>query len=298
MAAPRPPGLALADARGTVAPRSGASVASAVAFALATCNASRPPATTGASAASVSAGTTDDDWIDAPTTTSGGSGCARPDLGDRRCDVYLFIDGCPEGQKCVWSRGDGVSYWTENRCVPLADDPLPLGAACTPGCNSTAWADDRCDLGLECYGGRCVPLCAGAPAEPTCPEGLVAENFSNGWCHCLAPCHPLVQDCGPGDRCLPGLGSSGTFVCSPDRSGAADQERDPCEYADGCDPGLMCVDPSLAAECDQAAAGCCLPFCSVTAGDCHGQDQQCLPWYEHTTAPPGYDDVGVCGIPP
>jgi hypothetical protein len=48
-----------------------------------------------------------------------------------------------------------------------------------------------------------------------------------------------------------------------------------------------------------AAIGCCLPFCD-TADDpamCPGAGQECIPWYEMGTAPPGFEQVGICGIP-
>ncbi len=80
---------------------------------------------------------------------------------------------------------------------------------------------------------------------------------------CLLACHPLVQDCEPGED---GLCAEGVLV------GA------------GCPP-------------DEAR--CCTPFCQYPGGACPNPDQQCLQYYDTMQFPPGdpWLDVGVCGIP-
>jgi hypothetical protein len=89
------------------------------------------------------------------------------------------------------------------------------------------------------------------------------------------------------------------FICVIDASGEEGQVFDPCEYANACDPGLICADPLSAEECDPQAPGCCLPFCDLTAPpSCPGNGQKCLPWYEVGRAPPGYENLGTCGLPP
>ena len=62
------------------------------------------------------------------------------------------------------------------------------------------------------------------------------------------------------------------------------------------DPGLVCLNPEYVPDCQ--AGGCCSPFCDTKeANDCPGQGQDCIPWWEEGMAPPGYETVGVCGIP-
>ena len=81
-------------------------------------------------------------------------------------------------------------------------------------------------------------------------------------------------------------------------SGDAGAYGDPCEFLNVCDSGLLCVSSSNVPGC--GSPGCCTEFCDVNvpAGDqCSGApEQQCLEFYEDTVAPPGLEDVGLCGI--
>jgi hypothetical protein len=95
-----------------------------------------------------------------------------------------------------------------------------------------------------------------------------------------------------GHTCLWG-GES--FICVLDASGEQGQYGDPCEYLNECDPGLICINPEYVPGC--MANGCCTPWCDLTDPSCPGATQQCLPWFEQGVAPPGYDTVGICGVP-
>ncbi|PCC69283.1 hypothetical protein SAMN02745121_08894 [Nannocystis exedens] len=45
--------------------------------------------------------------------------------------------------------------------------------------------------------------------------------------------------------------------------------------ANVCDPGLACLAPDLATECDPRAPGCCLPFCDIDLPNtCPGHARQ------------------------
>jgi hypothetical protein len=116
---------------------------------------------------------------------------------------------------------------------------------------------------------------------------------------CLPDCDPLVQNCGSGQTCV-GLGAGiDQFLCVLDAGGAEGQAFDPCEFLNACDPGLLCVKPEAASECSPTAPGCCMPFCDTTQpNSCPGVDQECLPWFEPMQAPPGKDNVGICGLEP
>jgi hypothetical protein len=86
------------------------------------------------------------------------------------------------------------------------------------------------------------------------------------------------------------------FVCAPDASGEMGAYGDPCEYLNVCDPGLACIPPEFVPGC--SAAGCCSPFCYLgQPNNCPGATQLCIPWFEPGQSPPGYEHVGVCGIP-
>ena len=114
---------------------------------------------------------------------------------------------------------------------------------------------------------------------------------------CLPGCDPLLQGCGDGDLCIPDPGDPARFICVLDASGDEGQVFDECEFVNACDPGLYCVAPALGAECPPEAPGCCLPFCDTTMPSCPGAGQECLPWFEMDQAPPGFENVGLCGVP-
>ena len=110
---------------------------------------------------------------------------------------------------------------------------------------------------------------------------------------CLFWCDPLAQDCPDDYLCV---GSQGAFMCVIDASGEEGQYSDPCEWTDACDPGLVCLNPEYVPGCQ--AGGCCSPFCDTSkANTCPGDGQECIAWFEEGMAPPGFEDVGVCGVP-
>jgi len=84
-----------------------------------------------------------------------------------------------------------------------------------------------------------------------------------------------------------------------DASGDAGVVFDPCEFANACDKGLLCLNPTAAEECDPNAGGCCLPFCDLGKPElmCPGVGQSCVSLYEAGMAPPEYAHIGICVIP-
>ncbi|MFZ6181019.1 hypothetical protein [Nannocystis pusilla] len=230
------------------------------------------------------------------TTTEG-------DTGEPACDPWA--QDCPVGQKCAPYDvdPDGPS-WDSWRCVDLDPTPEEIGHPChvTGDINS---GQDDCEVGAMCWDvdpdtdeGTCVSLCLGSPQAPTCAAGSHCAVLNDGGLNvCLPDCDPLLQNCAGADLCIP-LPNTDSFVCVLDASGAEGQEFDACEFANACDKGLICADPSSASECDPMATGCCIPFCDVTDPSfCQGVDQECLPWFAPMQAPPGYQNVGVCGLP-
>ncbi|MFY0534503.1 hypothetical protein [Nannocystis pusilla] len=165
--------------------------------------------------------------------------------------------------------------------------------------------EDDCEIGAMCWDadpetleGTCVSFCQGSPQAPTCAAGSHCAVLNDGGLNvCLPDCDPLAQDCPAGDECIP-LPDTETFVCVLDASGAEGQAFDPCEFANACDPGLLCLPSEMASECDPMVAGCCLPFCDVSAANsCPGVGQDCLAYFDPMQAPAGFEDVGVCGLP-
>ncbi|WAS95531.1 hypothetical protein [Nannocystis punicea] len=249
--------------------------------------------------------------VDEPTasTTSGGDGesgsvfIAPPDAGGPgRCDPWM--QDCPEGQKCnAWS-GDGDNWPESHKCVDVVPEPDGLYEPCEVF-GSAVSGEDSCEVGMICWGvvdgvGRCIGFCTGSPEAPDCADPLASCVITGDGVVtlCQPVCHPLLQDCAPDDVCIPNPVAPDEFTCVLDASGDEGQVFDPCEYTNACDPGLYCLAPELADECDPRVVGCCAPFCDTSlANACPGQGQECVPWSEPGTALPGFEHVGVCEVP-
>ena len=241
-------------------------------------------------------------------TTGGSTGCSFLDCQGSstgvgpgiECDVWT--QDCPDGQKCMPWANDGGSSWNATKCTDVMPNPGAPGDECTVEGNGVSGIDS-CQKASMCWNvsqdtgkGTCVAFCTGSQEAPMCGPGTNCVIANDGvLILCLPGCDPLLQDCSGTDVCIPNPNSDG-FICVLDASGDLGKQNDPCEYANACDPGLVCAAPALASECDPMAAGCCLPFCDLTNPDCTNQGAMCLPWYEMNMAPPGYENVGVCGL--
>jgi hypothetical protein len=220
-----------------------------------------------------------------------------------QCDNWA--QDCPDGEKCAAYADNGGSSWNNLKCVPAdpaggqAGDPCTVEGSGVSGFDSCAKGSMCWDIDPDSGQGTCVALCGGSPDAATCADPNTSCVIANeGVLNlCLNKCDPLLQDCEGKDLCLPNPNDPDGFVCVLDASGPGGAAFDPCEYANACDKGLVCQAPSLAMECDPSALGCCLPFCDLSAPECPGAGQQCLAWYEQGTAPPGYENLGLCGIP-
>jgi hypothetical protein len=242
-------------------------------------------------------GTTGDAPSDFISTPDGGG------ANDHWCDTW--VQDCPEGQKCMPWSGDGDNSWESLKCVDVVPNPDDVGEPCMVF-GSGVSGEDTCDIGQMCWDvidgvGTCIAMCVGSPEAPACavPQTTCSINGAGIVNLCLPNCDPLKQDCPGNDLCLPNANDPSSFLCILDASGEEGQAFDPCEYANACDPGLICQSPEFAGECDPAALGCCLPYCDNTLEptDCPGEGLQCLPWFDLGTAPPGLEKIGLCGLP-
>lgn len=220
------------------------------------------------------------------------------------CDNWA--QDCPEGQKCMPAANDGSTAWNTTVCTDVNPAKRQPGDECTVEGSGVTGIDD-CDKGVMCWEvdpntkmGTCVAQCTGTPDAPICADGGTCFISNEGVLNlCLPLCDPLAQDCPGTGLCIPNPKNNEEFTCVLDASGEEGQAFDACEYINVCDKGLLCANPMLATECDPAAIGCCLPFCPLdeVPSKCPGANLQCIPWFEMGTAPPGYENVGFCGIP-
>ena len=262
-----------------------------------------PPDPTTSGDPSAGTGTTTETSASFIVETTGTGGVTTEKL----CDV--FKQDCPDGEKCAAFAEGGGGSWNATKCVPVTGEGTPGDVCATEG-GGVSGLDD-CQKGAFCWDvddmnkGICVELCTGSEAAPVCSNeqdfncAVVNEGVLN---LCLPGCDPLIQDCPGDDLCIP---INDTFVCVLDASGAeTGKALDPCEFANACDKGLLCLQPSASSKCDANAGGCCMPFCDLAdqaAADAGckaiADDTSCVSLYEEGMAPPDFETVGICVVP-
>ncbi len=219
---------------------------------------------------------------------------------DGECDV--FAQDCLDGDKCVaWAMGGGGA-WNATKCVKETGKKI-AGDGCMTEGGGVSGIDD-CAKGNMCWNvndkneGICVALCTGTEMAPKCDPGLACAIANNGVLNlCLPACDPLLQDCDGTDVCIPNLDK---FVCVLDASGDGGKQNDPCEFANNCDKGLICLNIAAASpDCMKGSTGCCSPFCDLAKQDTPCPNgTECVQFFDPMMPiPPGFEDVGVCSIP-
>lgn len=220
-----------------------------------------------------------------------------PDVGILECD--LFGQDCPEGEKCTIWANDGGSQPNATRCVPVADDAGAPGDPCTVEGTPASGFDD-CELGSWCWNidgktleGECIAFCLGDESNPTCEDpGTTCVLTAEGPPLCYRTCNPLAPECEPDEGCYP---RNEDWLCTP--IGLEAGYGEPCEFINGCAPGLICLGANLVAGCEEGASGCCTDPCPLDDPMCQGaaEGAVCQPWYEEP--PEGYENLGVCVLP-
>jgi hypothetical protein len=221
-----------------------------------------------------------------------------PDGESVSIECSVWDQDCPPGEKCMPWANDGGNAWIATRCSPIAPDPRQPGEPCTVQGSGVSGLDD-CDVASMCWDvdpetnvGECVAFCMGSENNPICaePGHQCTINSDGTLILCIPTCNPLAQDCLVDEGCYD---AGDAFRCVPDASGEMGVAGDPCEYPNVCDPGLYCALPEHGPGC--ASSGCCSHYCDVQTPACL-DGQECLPYFGEGEAPPGYENVGVCGV--
>ena len=219
------------------------------------------------------------------------------------CD--LWAQDCPPGEKCNAWANDGGGDWNATACVPIVPNPDAVGEPCSVVGEITSGID-TCELGAMCWEvdpktneGICRAYCQGEESDPYCEDPDTQCGGHRSFPVCVPLCCPVEQDCPEGEGCY---AVSEDFYCAPDASGDLGAFGDACEFINVCDPGMICLDPSVVPPglpCHEGAVGCCTPFCVVGSSSCSELDpaMECAPWYEDGHAPPGFEFTGVCVLP-
>lgn len=264
-----------------------------------------PGDTTGPSATSTTAGsmsgTSSGGPID-PTTGGTSAGFIVPPDGgiSGQCDPR--VQDCPEGQKCTAVAPADGEPWGINTCVEATGDGA-VGDPCDVQ-DGKYTGIDNCATGLICLltddegkGGICVEFCDTSDACPQTPTAHCVVYNDGSLPICLPSCDPIVQDCPEGQGCYHSAGD--LFVCFKESAMAGEGATgDECQYINQCQKGGYCAPTASVANCPPDSTGCCTPFCSISGGNAPCQvGEECAPFFEMGTAPPAYEDVGVCVIP-
>lgn len=220
-----------------------------------------------------------------------------PDVGGEvpgeTCDP--FLQDCPAGEAC-YPAGDVF------QCGIPSDSPGGPGSSCEDHfdceagnvCAADGLCASICQVGVdECDAGvACAPWLAELPPPGYEDVGICGAPFA-------ASCHPNLQDCAAGSRCMSD-GTDGGFVCAAEAAAPA-LLGEGCADQAACGIGLACVEASYLVVC--AAENCCTDFCDgADPGACGGGAGQCLTWatVHPASTPgaemPGFEDVGACGV--
>ncbi|NJK33366.1 MAG: ribulose phosphate epimerase [Deltaproteobacteria bacterium] len=268
-----------------------------------------PPPSAGDDEAGVTTSPEGDDGDDSSSTSEGsdeaGSSSTSsseddetfiPDEPDvpEYCD--LITQDCPEGEKCV-AYGSTGGYWDATKCTPVKGDQKP-GEPCvldgialgTDDCDETGMCVDVEEIDGQLLG-TCALYCTGTLDTPMCPPGYSCVVNSGPLAFCYESCDPLLQDCQVGLACY---WANDDFHCVFTTEDIPTGE--PCGYINDCAKGNICLDASLLPEC--AGSSCCVPYCDLADPDCASlPTTECVPFFERDTAPPGYEQLGVCIVP-
>ena len=124
---------------------------------------------------------------------SSSSGAQTTD-GEAHSACDLYVQDCPDDEKCMPWADDGGDAWSGAGCFPADVDPAWIGEACIVE-GSAVSGIDNCAAGTVCYDvdpksneGTCAQLCD-AEADPVCldPETQCVPDPSGITSVCVVP---------------------------------------------------------------------------------------------------------------
>jgi hypothetical protein len=214
------------------------------------------------------------------------------------CDVTL--QDCARGEKCVPWANDGGDTWNATRCSEIPENPAGLGESCVAE-GSPVSGFDSCDLGLLCFEvdprtlqGTCTAFCNEYDETSCGPDEVCVDYDYFAPFVCLPRCDPFDPgSCAANEACRQ-IGED--LLCVPDvvlpqgLDCGADEQY--CAPDQACQPDAElgnCTDPECCSlYCDLSAPNPDLPCFAMPA-------ELCRPFFDEP--PPGYEHVGVCGLP-
>ena len=237
------------------------------------------------------------------TDSDGSGGLDLPGEGcEQLCDPFDPM-ACAEGEKCMPAACEPASgNYDTHVCRPVWGDKQ-VDEACT---SSGRDGYDDCAAGLVCWGtngageGHCKALCGGSSESPSCEDERFCARFGVAKTPlCVSPCDPLSQDCELlAEACLP-LSAAESFACLPGPIGGGSEYGEPCEFANACAPGHLCINGSRVPEpgCAETQK-CCSPLCDLAdPTSCPGNDQICVGLEPSLNIGADWANVGMCALP-
>lgn len=238
--------------------------------------------------------------------------CAGPSDGTSLhcalCDVRE--QACLDDFRCVAWAEDGGDAWNGTKCIGVALAPVGLGQACTVVDALVSGRDD-CAAGSMCWdadpnalSGTCVPFCGPDDAATICPAGTQCMLDGLGvLALCLPSCDPLDPSSCPADAACRFMPDSDAAFCIPNDGGRVLAPTIQCGDEDEeCAADRVCVSAASYGGC--GSPSCCTAWCDRSQPDADAQcatgrpDHACVPVFDREPAPAGYEDLGVCALPP
>jgi hypothetical protein len=225
-----------------------------------------------------------------------------PDGFQPRCTLEcdIAVQDCPRDEKCMPWANDGGDAWNATRCSPIPENPAGLGEPCMVEGSPVSGIDD-CDLGLLCFGvdprtlqGTCTALCDQHDETSCGPDEVCVDYDDFAPFVCLPRCDPFDPgSCAAGETCRQ---IDEDLLCVPDV--VLPQGLDCGADEQYCAPDQACQPDAELGNCTDPE--CCSLFCDLSAPNpdlpCFAMPAElCRPFFDEP--PPGYEHVGVCGLP-